>query len=71
MAIVERYHAPIQRALKVVFTEAADLGKGEALKMAVKAINDSDGQTPSTFKRTIALQKATKEMPKHFTSRQF
>lgn len=43
MTIVERYHAPIRRALNTIYKEAKDIEQGVALQMAVKAINDSVG----------------------------
>lgn len=93
MSIVERYHAPIRRAYKIICDEAPDMDKDTALQMSVKAINDSvgpdglvptllvfgalprlglpsDRPTPSTFKRAIALRKATSAMSKHFATRQ-
>lgn len=43
MSIVEGYQAPIQRAFNVDPKEAPDIGSEEALKMAVKPINDRVG----------------------------
>ena len=43
IGIVERYHAPVRRALKIIRQELPDISKESALQMAFKAINDTAG----------------------------
>lgn len=43
MTVVERYHAPIRRAYKIIRKEAPNLEKESALQTAVKSVNDSVG----------------------------
>ena len=40
---VERYHAPLRRAYKIISSELEDASKELTLQMAVKAVNDSAG----------------------------
>ena len=41
--IVERYHAPIRRAYRIISAEIRDIDKDIALQIAFKAVNDSAG----------------------------
>lgn len=43
MSTVERYHAPVGKAYRIIRPEAPSLDKVAALKTAVKAVNDSVG----------------------------
>lgn len=93
MSIVEIYHSPLRRSCFVIKNETPDIENAYALKLVVKAINDSIGpdslvptlfvfgtlprlslptyqQTSPTFKRAVALRKATEKMSRHFAKRQ-
>eukprot|EP00171_Calliarthron_tuberculosum_P003348 IDg3348t1 len=43
MTYVERYHAPLRRAFKIIKEEAPDIDDEAALQFAVKSVNDSAG----------------------------
>ena len=47
MSYVERYHAPIRHAFKIVKSESPDLDQEAALQFAVKSFDDSIGPTDS------------------------
>jgi hypothetical protein len=40
---IERYHAPLRRAFKIIQEELPDMSKENVLQMAIKAINDTAG----------------------------
>ena len=43
IGMVERYHGPLRRAFQIISDEVKDIGKGMALQMAFKALNDTAG----------------------------
>lgn len=53
ISIVERYHSPLHRAVKIIRQEAPEIDQDSVLQMAVKCINDPVG--PDRIVRTLLV----------------